>query len=158
MRRVIRGLLLRMYVIYVRRNNTAESSILPICAREITLNTSRREIAVCNLGSVNLPRHYKNGKLDLDKLRKTVRTAVRMLDNVIDINYYPVPEARYANMKHRPIGLGLMGSQDVLQMLRIPYASPDAVELADRTMEHISYYALEASSGSGRRKRRIRQL
>ncbi len=113
---------------------------------EITLNTSRREIAVCNLGSVNLPRHYKNGKLDLEKLRKTVKTAIRMLDNVIDINYYPVPEARHSNMKHRPIGLGLMGSQDVLHMLRIPYASPEAVELADRTMEHISYYALEASS------------
>lgn len=114
---------------------------------EITLNTSRREIAVCNLGSINLPRHYdEKGQLNVDKLRTTIRVAVRMLDNIIDINYYPVAEARYSNMKHRPIGLGIMGFQDVLHLLRLPYASAEAAELADRSMEQISYFALEASS------------
>lgn len=113
---------------------------------EITLNTSSSEIAVCNLGSVNLAQHFKKDKLDLDKLRKTVRTAVRMLDNVIDINYYPVVEARNSNLKHRPIGLGLMGFQDILHEARIPNASWEAVELADKTMEQFSYLALEASS------------
>ena len=113
---------------------------------EITLNTSAKEIAVCNLGSVNLVRHFKKNKLDLEKLRRTVRTAVRMLDNVIDINYYPVVEARNANLKHRPIGLGLMGFQDILHGARIPNNSPEAVDLADTVMEHLSYFALEASS------------
>ena len=113
---------------------------------EITLNTSAEEIAVCNLGSVNLARHVVNGKLDKKKLKKTVRTAVRMLDNVIDINYYSVPQARTSNIRHRPVGLGIMGFQDALFELRIPYASEAAVEFADRSMEALSYYAIEASS------------
>ena len=113
---------------------------------EITLNTSREEIAVCNLGSVNLVQHVENGKLDMKKLKKTVRTAVRMLDNVIDINYYSVDQARNSNMRHRPVGLGIMGFQDVLYKLRIPYASEAAVEFADRSMEAVSYFAIEASS------------
>lgn len=112
---------------------------------EITLNTSADEIAVCNLGSINLPAHLKNGKLDKRKLRKTVRTAVRMLDNVIDINYYSVPQARRSNLKHRPIGLGIMGFQDALYLQNIAYASDEAVEFADLSMEVISYYAIEAS-------------
>lgn len=90
---------------------------------EITLNTSEEEIAVCNLGSINLPAHIKMGKLDTDKLRRTIKTAIRMLDNVIDINYYSVPQARNSNLKHRPIGLGLMGFQDALYELKIDYAS-----------------------------------
>jgi len=112
---------------------------------EITLNTSEEEIAVCNLGSVNLVRHVENGALDLKKLKKTVRTAVRMLDNVIDINYYSVPQARTSNMRHRPVGLGIMGFQDALYKLRIPYGSDEAVAFADRSMEAISYYAIDAS-------------
>lgn len=112
---------------------------------EITLNTSEEEIAVCNLGSVNLPAHIKNGQLDKEKLRRTIRTAIRMLDNVIDINYYSVPQARNSNLKHRPIGLGLMGFQDALYELKIDYASNEAVEFADASMELISYYAIEAS-------------
>ncbi|CAM2943887.1 ribonucleoside-diphosphate reductase, alpha subunit [Legionella steigerwaltii] len=112
---------------------------------EITLNTSEEEIAVCNLGSVNLPAHIKKGKLDTEKLKRTIRTAIRMLDNVIDINYYSVPQARNSNLKHRPIGLGLMGFQDALYELKIDYASPEAVEFADSSMELISYYAIEAS-------------
>ncbi|MCC5791702.1 MAG: ribonucleoside-diphosphate reductase subunit alpha [Legionellaceae bacterium] len=113
---------------------------------EITLNTSRDEIAVCNLGSINLPAHIQDGKLDERKLRKTVRTALRMLDNVIDINYYSVPQARNSNLQHRPVGMGLMGFQDALYALKIDYASPEAVEFADRSMELISYYAIEAST------------
>jgi ribonucleoside-diphosphate reductase alpha chain len=115
---------------------------------EITLNTSADEIAVCNLGSVNLTQHLdaKNGALDVKKIRKTVRTAVRMLDNVIDINYYSVPQARSSNMRHRPVGLGVMGFQDALYELRIPYGSEAAVEFADRSMEVISYCAIDASS------------
>ena len=113
---------------------------------EITLNTSKDEIAVCNLGSINLVRHIKNGELNRKKLRKTIRTAVRMLDNVIDINYYSVPQARTSNMRHRPIGLGIMGFQDALYLLRVPYSSDAAVEFADRSMEAISYYAIDASS------------
>jgi ribonucleoside-diphosphate reductase alpha chain len=113
---------------------------------EITLNTSEEEIAVCNLGSINLPRHIENGELNLKKLKKTVRTAVRMLDNVIDINYYSVPQARTSNMRHRPVGLGIMGFQDALYALRIPYGSTDAVAFADTSMEAISYYAIDASS------------
>jgi len=113
---------------------------------EITLNTSDEEIAVCNLGSVNLAAHLDGDRLDLAKLERTVRTAMRMLDNVIDINYYSVPQAERANLRHRPVGLGLMGFQDVLHRLRIPYASPEAVEFADRSMEAISYYAIQASA------------
>jgi ribonucleoside-diphosphate reductase alpha chain len=114
---------------------------------EITLNTkANEEIAVCNLGSINLVNHMKNGKLDTDKLEKTVKTAIRMLDNVIDINYYSVPAAKNSNLKHRPIGLGLMGFQDALYLQEIPYASNEAVEFADRSMEIISYYAIKASS------------
>ncbi len=113
---------------------------------EITLNTkSNEEIAVCNLGSINLAQHIVDGKLDIEKLRKTVKTAVRMLDNVIDINYYSVPAARTSNYRHRPVGLGLMGFQDALYRQRIPYSSAQAVEFADRSMEAISYYAIEAS-------------
>ncbi|RDH40322.1 MAG: ribonucleoside-diphosphate reductase subunit alpha [Candidatus Aquirickettsiella gammari] len=114
---------------------------------EITLNTSIDEIAVCNLGSINLPQHLTaSGELDQIKLRRTIRTAIRMLDNVIDINYYTVPQARRSNLKHRPIGLGLMGFQDALYQLRIPYASEAAITFADHSMELISYYAIEASS------------
>jgi ribonucleoside-diphosphate reductase alpha chain len=113
---------------------------------EITLNTSADEIAVCNLGSVNLPQHIEDGVLNMDKLRSTVRTAIRMLDNVIDINYYSVPQAERSNFRHRPIGLGLMGFQDALYKLNVAYASDDAVTFADRSMEAISYYAIEASS------------
>ncbi len=112
---------------------------------EITLNTSASEIAVCNLGSINLVNHMKGGELDTEKLARTVKTAVRMLDNVIDINYYSVPQARNSNLKHRPIGLGLMGFQDALYLKKIPYASEQAVEFADRSMEHISYYSISAS-------------
>jgi ribonucleoside-diphosphate reductase alpha chain len=113
---------------------------------EITLNTSQDEIAVCNLGSINLPAHIINGKLDKKKLKKTVRTAVRMLDNVIDINYYSVPQARNSNLKHRPVGLGLMGFQDALYAMKIDYASDKAIAFADSSMELISYYTIEASS------------
>jgi ribonucleoside-diphosphate reductase alpha chain len=112
---------------------------------EITLNTSQDEIAVCNLGSVNLPAHIHNGKLDRKKLKQTINTAIRMLDNVIDINYYSVPQARNSNLQHRPIGMGLMGFQDALYALKIDYTSKEAVEFADESMELISYYAIEAS-------------
>ncbi len=113
---------------------------------EITLNTNKDEIAVCNLGSVNLPQHVDENGLNLDKVRRTVRTAVRMLDNVIDINYYSVPQAKNSNMLHRPVGLGLMGFQDALYKQHIAYGSDDAVSFADSSMEAISYYAIEASS------------
>ncbi|MEM8560699.1 MAG: ribonucleoside-diphosphate reductase subunit alpha [Pseudomonadota bacterium] len=113
---------------------------------EITLNTNKDEIAVCNLGSINLPQHINENGLDLDKLRNTVRTAVRMLDNVIDINYYSVNQAQNSNFLHRPVGLGLMGFQDALYKQHIAYGSEDAVTFADRSMEAISYYAIEASS------------
>lgn len=113
---------------------------------EITLNTSKDEIAVCNLGSINLVNHIKNGKLDKAKLEKTVRLATRMLDNVIDINFYPVPAAENSNLKHRPIGLGIMGFQDALYKLGYAYASDEAVEFADNSMELISYYAIRTSS------------
>jgi ribonucleoside-diphosphate reductase alpha chain len=112
---------------------------------EITLNTSKDEIAVCNLGSVNLAIHIKDGNLDQALLRETVHTAIRMLDNVIDINYYAVPQAENSNRKHRPIGLGMMGFQDALYKLGIPYQSSEAVAFADQSMELISYYAIEAS-------------
>ncbi len=113
---------------------------------EITLNTSDSEIAVCNLGSVNLSQHIDNGQLDHKKLEKTITTAMRMLDNVIDYNYYSVPQARRSNLRHRPVGLGIMGFQDALYQLNIPYASDDAVSFADRSMEAVSYYATQASS------------
>jgi ribonucleoside-diphosphate reductase alpha chain len=113
---------------------------------EITLNTSDTETAVCNLGSVNLVQHLKDGKLDHEKLQKTIKVAMRMLDNVIDINYYAVKKARDSNMRHRPVGLGLMAFQDSLYELRIPYASKEAVEFADTSMEAICYYAYWAST------------
>jgi ribonucleoside-diphosphate reductase alpha chain len=113
---------------------------------EITLNTSDTETAVCNLGSVNLMQHLKDGQLDHVKLKKTITTAMRMLDNVIDINYYAVKKARDSNLKHRPVGMGLMAFQDCLYELRIPYASQAAVEFADTSMEAICYYAYWASS------------
>jgi ribonucleoside-diphosphate reductase alpha chain len=112
---------------------------------EITLNTSPEEVAVCNLGSINLAQHIVDGQLDVKKLKSSVRTAVRMLDNVIDINYYSVPQARNSNMRHRPVGLGLMGFQDALYRLRIPYGSDAAVAFADSSMEAIGYYAIDAS-------------
>lgn len=112
---------------------------------EITLNTSKDEVAVCNLGSVNLVNHLTDTGLDLDRLARTVKTAMRMLDNVIDINFYTIPETRRSNMKHRPVGLGLMGFQDALQALKIPYASEAAVAFADTSMEAISYNAISAS-------------
>jgi len=113
---------------------------------EITLNTSDDEIAVCNLGSVNLARHVDENGLMLEKLDRTVATAVRMLDNVIDYNYYSVAKARRSNLRHRPIGLGIMGFQDALYTLRIPYASEAATEFADRSMEAVSYYTISAST------------
>ncbi|MDY7573589.1 ribonucleoside-diphosphate reductase subunit alpha [Actimicrobium sp. CCI2.3] len=113
---------------------------------EITLNTNESEIAVCNLGSVNLPAHMKDGQLDHVKLQKTIRIAMRMLDNVIDINYYAVQKARDSNLRHRPVGLGIMGFQDCLHMMRVPYASADAVNFADKSMEAVCYYAYTAST------------
>ena len=113
---------------------------------EILLNTSADETAVCNLGSINLAAHIVDGALDQDRLRETITIAVRMLDNVIDINYYPTPEAATSNQRHRPVGLGLMGFQDALYSLNLSYASEAAVEFADRSMEAISYYAILASS------------
>ncbi|OZI55525.1 ribonucleoside-diphosphate reductase subunit alpha [Bordetella genomosp. 5] len=118
---------------------------------EITLNTNEKEIAVCNLGSVNLVAHMKpsaNGgfELDHDKIKRTVSIAMRMLDNVIDINYYAVEKARNSNDLHRPVGMGIMGFQDCLHMMRVPYASQDAIEFADRSMEAVCYHAYWASS------------
>jgi ribonucleoside-diphosphate reductase alpha chain len=113
---------------------------------EITLNTSDTEIAVCNLGSVNLAQHLKDGEIDQAKLKKTVATAMRMLDNVIDINYYAVKKARDSNLRHRPVGLGIMGFQDCLYQLRVPYASAEAVTFADRSMEAVCYFAYWAST------------
>ena len=112
---------------------------------EITLNTSADEIAVCNLGSINLVNHIDSNGLNKEKIKNTVRTAVRMLDNVIDINYYAVPQARRSNLRHRPIGLGMMGFQDALYKLNMAYASDAAVEFADSSMEVISYWAINAS-------------
>jgi ribonucleoside-diphosphate reductase alpha chain len=118
---------------------------------EITLNTSDTEIAVCNLGSVNLVAHMAKQAdgtlvLDHDKLKRTISVAMRMLDNVIDINYYAVAKARNSNLKHRPVGMGIMGFQDCLHLLRTPYASQEAVEFADRSMEAVCYYAYYAST------------
>ena len=119
---------------------------------EITLNTSATETAVCNLGSINLVQHLKDGALDHDKLKKTITTAMRMLDNVIDINYYAVQKARDSNMRHRPVGLGLMGFQDCLYELRLPYASQAAVEFADTSMEAVCYHAYWASTELARER------
>jgi ribonucleoside-diphosphate reductase alpha chain len=113
---------------------------------EITLNTNDKEIAVCNLGSVNLVAHLKNGELNMEKLKRTISTAMRMLDNVVDINFYAVAKARNANLKHRPVGLGIMGFQDCLHQLGIPYSSNEAVEFADRSMEAVAYQAYWAST------------
>lgn len=113
---------------------------------EITLNTSKDEIAVCNLGSINLARHVSAHGMDYDKLERTIRTAMRMLDNVIDINYYSVPQARASNLKHRPVGLGIMGFQDALYMQNIAYGSQEAIAFADSSMEAVSYFAIQASS------------
>jgi len=126
---------------------------------EITLNTNESEIAVCNLGSVNLVAHLKDAAdgakvIDQAKLKRTIQTAMRMLDNVIDINYYAVAKARNANMKHRPVGLGIMGFQDCLYQLRIPYGSQQAVEFADRSMEAVCYEAYWASSELARERGR----
>ncbi|GHH58218.1 ribonucleoside-diphosphate reductase subunit alpha [Lentzea cavernae] len=126
-----------------QHNGVVHSSNL---CTEITLNTTIDEVAVCNLGSVNLAQHVTESGIDHARLEKTVRTAVRMLDNVIDVNYYTIPEARNSNLQHRPVGLGLMGFQDALFTLGTPMASEEAVEFADRSMEEISYYAIEASA------------
>ena len=113
---------------------------------EITLNTSSDEVAVCNLGSINIANHVTPEGLDHARLERTVRTAMRMLDNVIDINFYTIPEARRSNLRHRPVGLGLMGFQDALHTLKIPYASDEAVAFADTSMEAISYHAIASSA------------
>ena len=113
---------------------------------EITLNTSDTEIAVCNLGSVNLPRHVDKNGLNLEKLEKTINTAMRMLDNVIDYNYYSVQQARTSNLRHRPVGLGIMGFQDALYRQHVSYSSEEAIEFADQSMEAVSYYAIQAST------------
>jgi ribonucleoside-diphosphate reductase alpha chain len=112
---------------------------------EITLNTSNAEVAVCNLGSVNLVNHLKDGALDHAHLARTVKTAMRMLDNVLDVNFYTIPEARASNLRHRPVGLGIMGFQDALNALRLPYASDAAVTFADESMEAVSHWAISAS-------------
>jgi ribonucleoside-diphosphate reductase alpha chain len=119
---------------------------------EITLNTSADETAVCNLGSVNYPNHIKNGAFDTEMVKRTVTTAMRMLDNVIDLNFYPTVEARNSNMKHRPVGLGIMGFQDALYMLNIPFGSEECVEFSDTSMEVISYYAILASTELARER------
>lgn len=119
---------------------------------EITLNTSAEEIAVCNLGSVNLAQHVNENGIDRDKLNRTIKTAVRMLDNVIDINYYAVPQAKASNQKHRPVGLGIMGFQDALYIQNIAYSSEDAVTFADLSMELVSYAAIEASAELARER------
>jgi len=119
---------------------------------EILLNTTADETAVCNLGSINLPAHLTDGRLDLKRLQTTVQTAMRMLDNVIDLTYYPTDEARAANMKHRPVGLGIMGFQDALYALGVSYASQEAVEFADRSMEAVAYYATLASAELARER------
>ena len=113
---------------------------------EITLNTSDAEIAVCNLGSVNLPQHVDENGLNLEKLEKTINTAMRMLDNVIDYNYYSVKQARTSNLRHRPVGLGIMGFQDALYKQHLSYMSEEAIEFADQSMEAVSYYAIQSST------------
>jgi len=113
---------------------------------EITLHTNKKEVAVCNLGSINLVNHILDSELDLNKLEKTTSIAMRMLDNVIDYNYYAIPRARASNLRHRPVGLGVMGFQDALHLLNIPYASQEAVEFSDKSTEALSYYAIKASN------------
>lgn len=113
---------------------------------EITLHTTDSEIAVCNLGSINMVAHTNADGLDMGKLERTVTTAMRMLDNVIDYNYYSVPQARKSNLRHRPVGMGIMGFQDALYKMDMAYASEEAVEFADRSMEAVSYFAIRASS------------
>ncbi len=113
---------------------------------EITLNSSNDEVGVCNLGSVNLANHVTEAGLDHSRLRRTIRTGMRILDNVLDVNFYNIPEARRSNLRHRPVGLGVMGYQDALYTLRYPVASDDAVRFADESMEAVSFYAIEASS------------
>lgn len=127
------------------QNHTGVVHSSNLCT-EITLNTNDHEIAVCNLGSVNLAAHINDGELDAGKLKRTVSTAMRMLDNVIDINFYAVPKARNSNLRHRPVGLGIMGFQDCLHRLRVPYASQEAVEFADHAMEAVAYHAYWAST------------
>jgi len=119
---------------------------------EITLNTSNSETAVCNLGSVNLPAHLKNGVIDHEKLGRTVKTAMRMLDNVVDINFYATVKARNANQRHRPVGMGIMGFVDALYAQGIPYASHEAVEFADVAMEAVCYQAYWASTELSRER------
>ncbi len=119
---------------------------------EITLNTSIDETAVCNLGSINLARHIKDGQLDKEQLKATVHTAIRMLDNVIDLNYYPTAEAKRSNRRHRPIGLGIMGLQDALYKLDLHFDTEEAVRFSDETMEYISYYAILTSSQLARER------
>jgi ribonucleoside-diphosphate reductase alpha chain len=126
-----------------QHNGVVHSSNL---CTEITLNTSDDEIAVCNLGSINLAQHIDENGLDMEKLSRTITTALRMLDNVIDYNYYSVPQARRSNLRHRPVGMGIMGFQDALYKTRTPYASEEAIEFADRSMEAVSYFAIQASS------------
>ncbi len=113
---------------------------------EITLHTNDKEVAVCNLGSINLPQHTTDKGIDMEKLEATISVAMRMLDNVIDYNYYSVPQARNSNLQHRPVGLGIMGFQDSLYKMRIPYGSTEAVDFADKSMEAVSYFAIKASS------------
>jgi ribonucleoside-diphosphate reductase alpha chain len=113
---------------------------------EITLNTSRDEVAVCNLGSINLQTHVENGRIAYHLVEKTVKTAMRMLDNVVDLNFYPIPEARNSNLKHRPVGLGLMGWHDVLYKMNLRFDSDEAVQLADELMEFVSYNAILGSA------------
>lgn len=132
-----------------QHNGVVHSSNL---CTEITLNTNDEEIAVCNLGSVNLAQHIDENGLNNDKLEKTINTAIRMLDNVIDYNYYSVPQARRSNLRHRPIGLGIMGFQDALYKLRIPYASENAIQFSDSSMEAVSFYSIKASSELARER------
>ncbi len=120
---------------------------------EITLNTSADEVAVCNLGSINVSAHLNtDGSINVEKLRKTIRIAIRLLDNVIDINYYPIKQAENSNLAHRPIGLGIMGFQDALYIKKIPYSSDAAVEFADEFQELVSYYAIDASADLARER------
>lgn len=119
---------------------------------EITLNTSAEETAVCNLGSINYPKHIRNGVFDTQMVKNTITTAMRMLDNVIDINFYPTVEARTSNMRHRPVGLGIMGFQDALYMLDIPFGSDECVTFSDTSMEVIAYHAILASTDLARER------
>lgn len=119
---------------------------------EITLNTSAEETAVCNLGSINIVRHIENGVINKEKLRETTEQAMRMLDNVIDLNFYPTAEAKVSNMRHRPVGLGIMGWQDALYVLGMQFDSDEAVELSDEIMEYISYHTILSSSHLAKEK------